>query len=49
MLCGREKVLEILEDGINPITFNEYPRNAEWILNARERINKQIKKYADKR
>ena len=43
MLCGREKVIEILEDGIAPITFNKYPHSEEWLLDLRERINQQIK------
>ena len=43
MLCGREKVIEILEDGIDQITFNKYPHNEEWLLDLRERINQQIK------
>lgn len=42
-LCGREKVIEILEDGINPITFDNYPHSDEWLLGVREKINLQIK------
>lgn len=41
-LCGREKVMEILEDGITPITFDKYPHSAEWLLSVRERINLEI-------
>jgi hypothetical protein len=42
-LCGREKTTQILEEGIDPITFKEYPRSAEWLLDMRERINAAIK------
>lgn len=41
---GRDAVLEMLEEGLEePISLGSYPRNAEWILNARERINQKIK------
>ena len=36
---GREKVLEILGD----ITFKEYPRNSQWLLETREKINSQFR------
>lgn len=40
---GRDKVIEILEEGLdNPITFKEYPREAEWLLNKREQINSML-------
>ena len=42
-LCGREKVIQILEENINPITFDEYPHSNEWLLDVREKINRQIK------
>jgi len=42
-LAGRDAVMEILEDGIPPITFKEYPHSDEYILSARERINQKIK------
>ena len=41
-LKGRDYVLSLLEDGINPITFTEYPRDAAWLLNMRERVNTSI-------
>ncbi len=41
---GREKVIEIIEKELpGPLTFFEYPREAEWILETREKINKLIK------
>ncbi len=41
-LAGREAVMSIIEDGIDPITFDEYPHSDEYILNTRERINREI-------
>lgn len=42
-LCGREKTMQILEEGIEPITFKKYPHSADWLLNVREKINEAIK------
>lgn len=43
-LIGREKVLDLLEKELaSPITFNEYPRDSEWLLTKREEINEAIK------
>ena len=36
---GKEKILAVLESGIEPITFSRYPREEEYILNTRECIN----------
>ena len=47
-LAGRETVMEILEDGVSPITFKEYPHGDEYILNMREKINLRIKELAGK-
>lgn len=41
-LKGRAFVLGILEDGIEPITFERYPRSADYILETRERVNRAI-------
>jgi len=41
-LVGREKVLKVLEEGIEPITFKNYPHGDEWLLSVRERINALI-------
>ncbi|MBO4468296.1 MAG: DUF4091 domain-containing protein [Clostridia bacterium] len=43
-ICGKKTVLEIIEKGIDPITFENYPHSAEWLLGIRDQINKQIKK-----
>lgn len=42
-LCGREKTMEILEEGIEPLTFKKYPHNADWLINVRQKINNAIK------
>ena len=44
-LYGKDYVMSILEDGIEPITFKNYPLNAEYLLNTREKINKAISDY----
>lgn len=41
-LEGREFVMGILEDGIEPITFDHYPRSADYILETRARVNRAI-------
>ncbi len=48
-LAGRGAVMEILEDGIDPITFDEYPHSDGYILKTRERINAQIKRLTENR
>ncbi len=41
-LYGKEYVLNLIEDGIDPITFRNYPRSAEYLLKTREKINRAI-------
>jgi len=41
-LCGRDAVMAVLEDGIAPITFKEYPHDPTWLLEVREKINALI-------
>lgn len=44
---GREKVIELIENGLpNPLTFNEYPHENEWLLELREKINAKIKEIS---
>ncbi|MBQ3095786.1 MAG: DUF4091 domain-containing protein [Clostridia bacterium] len=44
-LIGREKTLRLLEKGLDkPLTFTEYPRTEEWLLNKREEINRAIRR-----
>ncbi|MCL2194953.1 MAG: DUF4091 domain-containing protein [Oscillospiraceae bacterium] len=38
---GYDATLALVEDGIAPITFTEYPRTNEWLLGLRERVNAQ--------
>lgn len=42
-LAGRDKAMEILEEGIEPITFASFPHSDEWQLNVRENINNAIR------
>lgn len=40
---GREETLKLIQEGVEyPITINTYPREAEWLLNLRDRINRRI-------
>ncbi len=40
---GREEVIRLLEEGLeSPITFSEYPRDDQWLLQKREQINKLL-------
>lgn len=41
-LCGREAVIKLIDEEVE-ITFKKYPRNADYILNLREKINQLIK------
>lgn len=44
-LVGREKVCEIIAEGTDePITFKRYPKEKEWLLALRERVNAEIEK-----
>jgi len=46
-LTGRERALEImLEDWEGELRFDDYPRDLEWLIGARERINQAIKQAA---
>lgn len=42
-LYSREYVINIIENGIDKLTFLEYPWNPEYLLNLREKINMSIK------
>lgn len=44
-LVGRERVCEIIAEGTDePITFKRYPKEKEWLLALRERVNAEIEK-----
>jgi len=47
-LAGREAVLGIIDEGIEPITFDRYPHSDDYVLGLRERINREIEKYVNK-
>jgi hypothetical protein len=45
-LIGRNKVIDIIDEGLDiPLTFDQYPIKAEWLLNKRQQINEIIKFY----
>lgn len=40
---GRDAVLDLAEEGLEqPVTFAQYPRDAQWLLSMRERVNRKI-------
>ena len=41
-LYGREYTIALLEEGIEPITFKQYPHSNEYLLHLRERLNAAI-------
>ncbi|NOU65641.1 DUF4091 domain-containing protein [Paenibacillus sp. LMG 31461] len=42
-MIGKERTVALIEDGLSePLTFSEYPRSTEWMLEVRERINQAI-------
>ena len=41
-LIGKEKTMAIIEEGIDPITFDEYPMDQEYLIRLREKINSAI-------
>jgi len=44
-LAGREFVLGLIEEGADmPVTFGEYPKTDEYILDLREKVNREIEK-----
>ena len=42
-LYGREYTMKLLEEGIEPITFMSYPKDSEYLLHLRRRVNEAIK------
>ncbi len=44
-LTSRKYVLEFIENGLDvPLTFQTYPHEQQWLLDLRERVNKEIEK-----
>ena len=41
-LTSKEEVMHIIEDGIEPITFSTYPHEPEYLIDLRERVNREI-------
>ncbi|MCR5694704.1 MAG: DUF4091 domain-containing protein [Clostridia bacterium] len=44
-MIGKEAVLALVEDGIEPVRFDRFPYNRDFVLGLRERINLEIKKH----
>ncbi|MDI4645955.1 DUF4091 domain-containing protein [Cohnella hashimotonis] len=45
-LAGREAAAALAEGGLeSPLTFSVYPRDADWLLRKRERINQAIRDF----
>ena len=45
-LCGRDFVMNLVEEtGDGEITFSEYPRNDEYLLTLRKKVNEAIKEH----
>ena len=42
-LYGKDYTLKLLEENIEPLTFSNYPKSSEFILNVREKVNRAIK------
>ena len=47
-MIGKEKVMEIVEKGIDPLEFDCYPQSDEWQLAMRENINEAIRQNLSK-
>lgn len=48
-LAGREAIEDLLQKNTEKkITFSEYPKGADWLLEMREQVNKEISKYSIK-
>lgn len=41
-LCGREETEKLLMEGIAELSFSVYPRDAQWLLDLRRRVNERI-------
>lgn len=46
-LAGKEETHRLLEEGIPPITFQQYPHETKWLLKLREKINRAILSYME--
>jgi len=46
-LSGREIVLSMIDDGLKePLKFDQFPQNEEYLLTLREKVNKKIREVA---
>ena len=39
---GREETLQLIDDGIEPITFTRYPHDDNYLLGLRQRVNRRL-------
>ena len=45
-LTSRQHVLELIDGELSePVTFSRYPRSAQWLLNLRARVNREIAQH----
>lgn len=46
-MIGHDAVVSLLEDGLDtPLTFREYPHDAQWLLGRREAVNTAIRSHS---
>ena len=43
-LAGRDLVLKLIDEGVEPIRFASYPHDDSYVLNLREKVNAEIAK-----
>ena len=43
-LSSKDEVIAIIEEGIEPVTFSSYPREPEYLIDLRERVNREIRR-----
>ena len=46
-LTDKAHVMSIVEDGIAPITFTDYPRDADYLIDMRRRVNAEIERIVN--
>ena len=45
---GKKAVVSLIEEDVSPIEFDRYPRDAEYLLKLRHKVNSLIAKYASR-
>ena len=41
-LYGRDYTMQLVEDGVGELSFTSYPKDADYLLNLRRRVNAAI-------